>query len=79
MRKTYVAVYTRAVSRAVHLGTVPELTASRGLYPKLSSICCSLWTAWRIEIRQWKDFYVKMLRALFSSPALRHQKDLSGH
>ncbi|PFX23174.1 hypothetical protein AWC38_SpisGene12260 [Stylophora pistillata] len=46
---------------------------SRGLYPKLSSICYSSWTAPRIEFRQLEDLCVasKVLRSLFYSLAVR--------
>ena len=72
MRKNYVSVYTCAVSRAVHLDTVPDLTAQafirnfrrfaarRGLPRELNS-------------DNGKTFVSvsKMLRALFNSPAVR--------
>lgn len=72
MRKNYVSVYTCAVSRAVHLDTVPYLTAEafirnfrrfaarRGLPRELNS-------------DNEKTFVSasKMLRALFNSPAVR--------
>ena len=72
MRQNYVSVYTNAVSRAVHLDTVPDFTAEafirnfrrfaarRGLPRKLNS-------------DNGKTFVSasKMLRALLNSPAVR--------
>ena len=72
MRKTYVSVYTCAVSRAVHLDTVPYLTAEAFIrnFRRFAARCglpCKL------NSDNGKTFVYasKMLRALFNSPAVR--------
>ena len=72
MRKNYVPVYICAVSRAVHLNTVPDFTAEAFIWNfQWFAACRGL--PCELNSDNGKTFVSasKMLRALFNSPAVR--------
>ena len=72
MRKNYVSVYTCAVSRTVHIDTVPDLTAEAFIrnFRRFAARCG---LPRELNSDNWKTFVSasKMLRALFNSPTVR--------
>ena len=72
MRKNYVPVYTCAVSRAVHLDTVPDLTAE-AFIRNFRRFAARRGLPRELKSDNGKTFVSasKMLRALFNSIAVR--------
>ena len=72
MRKTYVSVYTCAVSKALHLDTVPDLTAE-AFIRNFCRVAARCGLPRELNSDNGKTFVSasNMLRALFNSPAVR--------